>query len=286
MRHRSFAVLMLLLFASTAAADQEKTGRKAPHYVGKKPAAAVAVWRGPMLTGESFREPGPQKDLLAVVEAVRPEFEAALDSLAGPSAAVAASEWGDGAPAVYVGAPDGFYAPPRPELGDEPPLARDAVWIRAADPSGGWKKRVRAAAGEAGASHVLVVTLELSDYPVRQKNWKGSKAVDLAADHVMAVPWLTSLDQPVEVLQWTGALYTAEGKLVRAGAEAFHALRTPFGESAFRVQRTMTADVMRQALDAVRDDVADAPPAWRVALANLVAELTGRPRWPVVPAAK
>jgi len=278
MRSLGLAFLVLLSLVNTALADQEKVGRKPPHYLGKAPAGAVTVVRLPILTGASFGDPGPQKALLDLIDAARPAIEAALDSLTVPGLPDSAGNLGAGAPAVYVGSREGFYAPPPLGPVDEPAPARDAVWIRTTDPNGAWKKRIRAAARDAGASHVLVVTLELSDYPVRQKNWKGSKAVDLAAGHTMPVAWLTSLDQPVEVLQWTGSLLTADGKLVRAGAEAFHALRTPFGESALGLQRAITPEVMERALAARRDDVAGTPPAWRVAMANLVAELAGRPR--------
>jgi len=278
MRSLGLAVLVLLSLVTNALADQEKVGRKPPHYLGKAPAGAVKVVRTPVLAGASFGEPGPSEALLSVIDAVRPAVEAALDSLTVSGLADSAGNLGAGAPAVYVGAREGFYAPPPLGPVDDPPSARDAVWIRTTDPNGAWKKRIRAAAQAAGASHVLVVTLELSDYPVSQKNWKGSKAVDLAAGHTMPVPWLTSLDQPVEVLQWTGSLHTADGRLVRAGAEAFHALRTPFGESALGLQRAITPEVMERALATARDDVAGAPPAWRVAMADLVAELMGRPR--------
>lgn len=266
------------LLAGPAHADQEKSGRRPPHYAGKAPAAAPALARGPILTGSSFVQPGPQRALLEVIEAHRASFEAALDSLAGPVAAGLAADFAAGAPAVYAGSPDGFHAPERLGPEDDKELPRDAVYLRITDPDGDWKKRVRAAAAESGATHVLMVALELSDYPVSQKNWKGSKAVDLAAGHTMPVPWLTSLDRPVEVVQWTGALYRADGRFVRGGAEAFAALRTRFMESAAGLQRTMTADTLEEALTTTREDMPGAPEAWRAALANLVAELLGRPR--------
>jgi len=278
MRSLSTAVLLLALLQSPTLADQETTRRRPPHYLGKVPTGTVVLVRVPILTGASFGEPGPQKALLAVIETARPAFEAALDSLAAPVLPDSAGDFGDGAPTVYVGSPKGFFASEPLAGSDDLEPARDAVRVRTTDPSGAWKKRLRSAAQEAGATHVLVVTLELSDYPVSQKDWKGSKAVDLAAGHTTPVPWLTSLDQPVEVLQWTGSLYTADGKLARAGAEAFHALRTPFRESAVGLQRATTPDVLEQALAAPRNDVAGAPPGWLVAMANVVAELTGRPR--------
>jgi len=278
MRPLSSALLLFTLFASSARADQESVRRRPPHYLGKPPAAGAAVARGPVLTGRSFMEPGPARALIEKLDAARPAFEAALDSLVAPvPAGLDGAAFADGAPAVYAGSPTGFYAP-QPMGGDGDDPARDAVLIRTGDPSSAWRSRIRAAADSARASHVLIVALELSDYPLRQKNWKGGKAVDLAAGHTLPVPWLTSLDQPVEVVQWTGALYRADGRFVRGGAEAFAALRTPFMESAAGLRRTMSADVLAEALGATRDDLPGAPAAWRVALANLVAELTGRPR--------
>jgi hypothetical protein len=270
-----FALLSLLVFTASAHADQEKTGRRAPHYIGKA-APVTAVAHVPVLTGQSFGEPVPAPDLAAMVDAARVEFDAYLQSLIEREP-LSMEDYATGAPAVYVGSPDGFYAPQRLHVPAEEQLPRDAVIVRTIDPTGPWKKRLQAAAAEASASHVLVVALELSDYPVSQKNWKGSKAVDLAAGHTMPIPWLTSLDQPVEVIQWTGALYRADGKFVRGGAEAFEALRTPFKESAFHVQRTMTPVTLEEALAARRDDLPGSPLAWEVAMKNLVAELLGKP---------
>lgn len=279
---RAIAALLavLTLIACPARADQEKIGRRPPHYAGRPVTggAAAGLVRGPVLAGGSFQAPGPQRALLEVIEARRAAFEAALDSLAGPVAAGLAADFADGAPAVYAGSPDGFYAPERLGPDDDAELPRDAVYLRITDPGGDWKKRARAAAAGSGATHVLVVALELSDYPVSQKSWKGDKAIDLAAGHTVPVPWLTSLDQPVEVVQWTGALYRADGRFVRGGAEAFAALRTRFMESAAGLQRTMTAGVLEEAFTATREDLPGAPQAWRTALANLIAELTGRPR--------
>ncbi len=198
--------LLLFTLVSSVHADLDRTGRRPPHYAGKPPAQPVRAVRGPLLTGRSFMDPGPSASALEALAEVRPEVEALLDSLVGPIAQALTDGSAAGAPAVYVGAVGGFYAPPRADGDDDVATPRDAVWIHAQDAGGPWRRRARAAADSAGATHVIVVALELSDYPVSQKNWKGAKAVDLAAGHTIGVPWLTSLDQPAEVLQWTGAL--------------------------------------------------------------------------------
>lgn len=264
--------LTAVILASPALAAQEAILRKAPHYAGKVPAGVPAPARAPLALGRTFVEPGPDPALRAAIEAHLPEFEAQLAALVPDLVAVPAED----APFVYVGAPDGFHAPIEWTDTEAETRPRDAFLVFAPDPPGAWRKALVAAATDANASHVLVVTLELSDYPVAQKNFKGSKAIDLGGGHTLPLPWLTSLDQPVEVLHWTGALYRADGRLVRAGAEGFHALRTRFMGSVAGLQRTLTADTFAEALEARRADLAGEPPAWQTAMRELVRQLTGR----------
>lgn len=262
-----------VVLASPAPAAEEALLRKAPHYAGKVPAAVPAPAHAPLMIGRTFTEPGPDAALRAAIEARIPGFETYLTILVPDRITLPAGE----APFVYVGAPDGFHAPLEwMDAGDETARPRDAFLVFAADPPGAWRKALVAAVADAGASHVLIVALELSDYPVAQKNFKGSKAIDLGSGHTLPLPWLTSLDQPVEVLHWTGALYRADGRLVRAGAEGFYALRTRFVGSVAGVQRTLTAETFAAALEARRADLPGEPPAWQAAMRELVRQLTGR----------
>ena len=92
----------------------------------------------------------------------------------------------------------------------------------------------------------------------------------------MPLPWLTSLEAPVSVLQVTGALVDREGKAVRIGAEGIMARRTSLMGSGVGLQRILRDEDIEQTRSLVRDDLPGRPLAWQVALRHLVEQLTGR----------
>ena len=129
----------------------------------------------------------------------------------------------------------------------------------------------------AGASSVLVLTLEVGQYRVRQTGLLGKKEVELGTDHVVSLPWLTSLETPVNVLQLTGALVGRDGRAMRIGAEGLLARRSGILASAVGLQALITDKEVEEVRSARRDDLPGQPLVWQVALRNLVAGLTGRP---------
>jgi hypothetical protein len=68
--------------------------------------------------------------------------------------------------------------------------------------------------------------VEIGQYWPHQRNLRGDKEVRLGTGHAVRVPWLTALDQPVQVLQLTGALVDPSGRAERVGAEGLVARRT------------------------------------------------------------
>jgi len=251
--------------------------KKLPHYTGKavrQPAACSLDLRVGATLGDLTRDP----ELGGLLDAFLGECRSFLGEL-GISRDLRMPEQADrrDLPAIYVGHPDGFWAPTdRWSDDDLQPYGRHVVAIAVSDPPSRLSKALVAALADSGTTHVLYVRLELSDYAVAQTSWKGSKAVELGTGHTVPVPWLTSLDQLAEVLQFTGVMYRADGGFVRAGAEAFHAQRTPFRQAMLNVQRAIRPADIESALRATRGDLPDAPLAWKVALANLVGQLTGR----------
>lgn len=161
---------------------------------------------------------------------------------------------------------------------DEEVLGRQHTTMRLAvgRPSPEWVEGLRAAIDKAGADHALVITLEIGQYWTRQTGLRGAKSVELGTQHVMALPWLTSLEAPVSVLQLTGALIDREGKAVRIGAEGILARRTSLMGSAIGLQRILRDEDIEQARSLKRDDLPGQPLAWQVALRHLVQQLTGR----------
>ena len=124
--------------------------------------------------------------------------------------------------------------------------------------------------------NALVITVETSDYFIRQKGLRGSKEVELGTGYTVSLPWLTGLETPVSVLQLTGALMNPDGTAVRIGAEGMLARQTGMLAGAIGAQRIITEKDVAELRTARRTDLAGQPLVWQVALRNLVAGLTGR----------
>jgi len=143
-------------------------------------------------------------------------------------------------------------------------------------PSSSWVQWLNGRAGDAGPGTTLVVTLEIGQYLMRQEGLAGTKVLELGTNHRARLPWLTSLETPVTVLQLTAALVDRDGRALRIGAEGFHARRTRLAVSAIGAQELLTDEDVRAAREARRDDLPGTPLAWQVALRELVQRVTGR----------
>lgn len=144
-------------------------------------------------------------------------------------------------------------------------------------PSSSWVEWAGAAADRAGASAILILTLETGQYWTRQQGvFSGRKSVELGTDYSQPVPWLTSLDTPAHVLQLTGALVGRDGRAIRIGAEGLFARRTPVLLSSVGAQAQLTDEDVERVRTLRRDELPGRPLAWQAAIRNLVAELTGR----------
>ena len=143
-------------------------------------------------------------------------------------------------------------------------------------PSPEWTGAMRDVARAGGVGRVLVLTLEVGEYLPRQVGLRGSKEVELGTGYVVRLPWLTSLETPVSVLQLTGALVDTSGRAVRIGAEGILAVRTRLAVSAVGGQELVRDADVEEARTLRRDDLAQRPLAWQVALRHLVSSLTGR----------
>ncbi|MBX3147647.1 MAG: hypothetical protein KF785_12855 [Gemmatimonadales bacterium] len=144
-------------------------------------------------------------------------------------------------------------------------------------PSADWASWIDTTMATGQVEGALVITLEIGQYWIRQRGLVGSKEVVLGTDHVAKLPWLTSLETPVAVVQLTGALIGPGGKALRIGAEGLLARRTPLLISAVGGQALVTDDEIRALGTDRRVDLPGEPLVWQVGLRHLVAGLTGRP---------
>lgn len=142
-------------------------------------------------------------------------------------------------------------------------------------PAPDWTAALAGALEKQGAARALVITLEVGQYWPRQTNWRGSKAVELGTNHRSDLPWLTSLETPVTVLQLTGAIIGRHGRAVRIGAEGMLARRTGIIAAGLGAQALITDEDVEQLRTRRREDLPGTPLVWHVALRTLVQQLTG-----------
>jgi hypothetical protein len=143
-------------------------------------------------------------------------------------------------------------------------------------PSAEWTAWHRQRLDAAGVTRAVVLTLEVGQYLTRQEGLLGRKVVELGSAHRVPLPWLTSLEAPVTVLQLTAALVDREGRAVRIGAEGIHPRRTRLLVSAAGAQELLGDEDIRAVGTTRRDDLPGQPLAWQVALRTLVEGVTGR----------
>jgi hypothetical protein len=143
-------------------------------------------------------------------------------------------------------------------------------------PSPEWTAWMDDVMRDVGVERALVITLEVGQYLPRQSGFRGAKSVELGSGHVASLPWLTSLETPVTVLQLTGALMDRGGRAVRIGAEGITARRTRLVVSAIGGQELLGAEDVERVRTLRREDLPGRPLAWQVALRELVTRLTGR----------
>jgi hypothetical protein len=142
-------------------------------------------------------------------------------------------------------------------------------------PSAEWVSWMAETMTQADVDATLVLTLEVGHYLLRQRGWRGTKELELGTGYTVRLPWLTSLETPVSVLQLTGAIVGPDGKATRIGAEGVLARRTSLGLSSIGAQELITDEDVQELLEARRDDLPDKPLVWEASLRALVLGLTG-----------
>jgi hypothetical protein len=146
-----------------------------------------------------------------------------------------------------------------------------------------WQQAMAELLAREGASHAVVVSLGVSQYPKGRRGVFGKEVV-LGTGHEEPIRFLTAEDKLLEVLQLTGVLVDAEGRVVRAGAEGILARDTPFAAQVFDVSKVLDARTLEQVLTVERRaDLPGNPLKWEVALGNLLAGLGADPEGKRVP---
>jgi len=188
-----------------------------------------------------------------------------------------------GAPHVYVGSAAGEFAPPEGEQQVFPQDPFPPMVLHLRRPSAAWQQALAELLAREGASHAVVVSLGVSQYPKGRRGVFGKEVV-LGTGHEEPIRFLTADDKLLEVLQLTGVLVDAEGRVVRAGAEGILARDTPFAAQVIDVSKVLDARTIEQVLTVERRaDLPGNPLKWEVALGNLLAGLGADPAGRRVP---
>ena len=268
----------LVLAASLHAQVSDKRFERPPYYTGKR-LAATALGHFPIRYqrgGSHDSMFDPSEEAGGPVERLVAEMNAYLDQL-GISQPLRAVPGDTRPPDVSFGC-DLSPLDECEDRDDAQALGRrgTVLLLTAIDPSRDWRRGAAEAMAAAGTDAALVITLEVGQYLVRQQGLRGDKRIRLGTDHTVELPWLTSLETPVSVLQVTGALVDGEGRVRRIGAEGIYARRTRFSLSAIEAQELITAEDVEAVRSERRADLTGAPLAWQVALQNLVTGLALR----------
>lgn len=152
---------------------------------------------------------------------------------------------------------------------------RQTMRLAVGRPSPEWVEWLGPSLAGVGGDVTLVITLEVGNYFVRQRGLSGTKEIELGTDHVAALPWVTSLETPVSVIQLTGAIVDRDGRALRIGAEGLLPRRTPFLVSSIDAQALITDTDVSELRRATRDDLPGNPPVWKAGLHALVEGLLG-----------
>ncbi len=213
----------------------------------------------------------------------RPLIDAMNDYLAAQEWTVAMDPIGlprGKKPEFYIGNADMMGAPLNSEtLRSEDADEDDPVFgMYKRDGAQAWKNALMAQAKEKGVDAIVFIQVGLSEYFVRQKNLLGGKELFVGTGYRIPVKWLTSLDDPVEVLHVTGILMDKTGKVYRVGAEGILAAKTAgFFESIIDLRNSLTGEAIRNVTtEQKRKDLTGEPLNYQIALQNLVANLSAR----------
>lgn len=262
-------LLALIAAAAPAAATTRGSFDRPPFYHGKLPSWArapehVAVsWRG----SDAPSDPSPSTSpvLAALLDSLRSELDRDRRTHLLPGGDWPMREGPDIGFGCRQGVGDETTAPTSSEVDPSEPRR---MTFDIGSPGRGWIYRVTQGAGDSVRA-VLVVELGFGDQWVRKTGAKGAKTLDLGTGRSTPVPWLTSIESPVRVLQLTGAVLTPAGKVLRVGAEGLLAHRPEPAPSPGGARQALA----EKELASVLAPAPGGPPVWRQALRDLVSGL-------------
>ena len=279
----SYIALAVLTAACASAGASYKSGvaptsfDKPPFYAGADVPNVAGVAHLPIRyqrgaeQGAQFEPKGATGSPAAALVA---EMNAYLDSIGASVKITPVSAEVGSAPDVHFGCLPAMIGGDC--LGDGEETGNHELELSVGRPSKDWIGWLGTALDSTSHDKALLITLELGQYWPRQKGLSLGKEVRLGSDYTVGVPWLTSLEHPVAVVQLTGALVGRDGRAIRIGAEGMLAKRSHILVSALGAQSLVSDEDIDRLRTLRRDDLPGQPLVWQIALKNLVSQLTGR----------
>lgn len=285
----TIAVLALVFLTGCAALKNFRSTQEVilgevppPYYHGKVKQKIKNVGHLPVAMDIRLKESLMNEDVATAVEPFLEEINGNLESLEITIPIGSLNLPAKEAPDIYIGNLQGIDFP-GPIYTEEDLKAKyidpegGNIVIYANGPSNKWKEKLIPIAKEKNIDHFLYITIGTSEYFPNQKNWKGSKEITLGTGYKLPLKWLTSLNDPITVIQFSGILLNANGKIIRSGAEGFLAMPNSFLESTFGATKLFSDDDIENGLKFKRrEDLPGKPLAWKIALNNLVANLLNK----------
>ena len=250
---------------------------KPPYYSGRGVSSQTVAWFPIAYQRGANQPPVFDPSVGSEMQALLAEMNAYLDSLmSGPRIEL---------PSTAPGAPPDVrlacamdFAGDCLDADDEPstPAERPrSMTLHVERGSRDFRRWLGPVLSRAGASHAVMITLEVAPFWPRQTGLRGNKVVDLGTDYSQQLPWLTSLDDPIWVVELTGAVLDPKGDVKRFGAEGVYAKRTRFAISAIGGEESVGDDDIAMLRTLQREDVDGKPLAWRASLELLLRGLLG-----------
>ena len=245
---------------------------RAPYYSGRAVASDSVAWMPVFYQRGGAQAPGFDPAGGPAIQALLSDMNAYLDSLMrGPRLDVPSPVPGSPPDVRFACAMD--VAGDCLDVDDEPSTPAEqprSMTLSVERASGGFAAWLRGAVAGQRATHAVVITIETAPYWPRQTGLRGNKVVDLGTGYSQELPWLTSLDDPVWVVELTGAVVDSTGHAVRIGAEGLYAKRTRFAISAIGGQEPVREEDIALLRTLRREDLPAAPLVWQAALESLL----------------
>jgi hypothetical protein len=276
-----FATLLLLTQGCSAFKHSQSYDdipmRKTPTYMGSDDIRTASVAHSAVLIDPYTKDDPFFPQLEPTLRLMADSLTRYLDSWSS-SERLDGSLKRQGRPRVFAGVPepgDGDFADVPPMWSEQP--GQFPQVLRTHQPSSEWREWAVQTMEEADADHLMILFIGVGRYYPKQVDWKGNKVFEIGTGYRQEIPWLTALNEPMDMVQLTGVLVDRHGEVVASGMEGLLPLRTSFLASIFGVRRTTDRSDLDRIATLERADLDHHPLVWQVAVHNLHARLTNQP---------